>query len=458
MKNTFYILIVICSLLYVPISLAKEHSGSFTRRITTPLVDVGYNNVKAEADVTMRVNWKLWTLLGEPLVDSRVQWEIHKVSIKQGDSVTQTTTYHPCETTNMNSCLPASVFQSVDIIQAAVKIQTTVFNAKHASRAGLGMIVDLGIVSKPGIGEFGSSSFNIPISPNWNELFIDGYLGSVSKEPNYVGLQRAQKIFSSDVLKFKDAKCHNGAQYAAKCLFYKFDANFMSFVKAIVEKEQKNKLAKLKKSNDKRQKDENKTIRSNTQDDIFAEFEVEMLQSKNKSQLRKSQDNVLRKHKREIKRINEIYKDNLVRKEDRYNEIAARTLPSIDLEPFQKKVNGEWVYGYRNGDKKVVIQPKFLKAGEFSEGLAPVRTKRGYGYIDFKGNWIIAPQKNVWAAYSFSEGKALVKIDYKSLESLRCGHRPYRYKSYYINKKGKRISEAVSKKGDNSTICLQKEY
>ncbi|MES2556271.1 MAG: WG repeat-containing protein [Bacteroidota bacterium] len=53
------------------------------------------------------------------------------------------------------------------------------------------------------------------------------------------------------------------------------------------------------------------------------------------------------------------------------------------------KVNG--VYGFkRNGS--TVIEPQFLYATYFSEGLALVKTKTGWGYINDKGTFVIEPK------------------------------------------------------------------
>src|SRR3989338_587856 len=58
-----------------------------------------------------------------------------------------------------------------------------------------------------------------------------------------------------------------------------------------------------------------------------------------------------------------------------------------DLTPV--KVNG--VYGFnRNGS--MVIEPQFLYATHFSQGLALVKTKTGWGYINEKGTFVVEPK------------------------------------------------------------------
>ena len=54
-------------------------------------------------------------------------------------------------------------------------------------------------------------------------------------------------------------------------------------------------------------------------------------------------------------------------------------------------VNGKW--GFVNTSGKVVIQPKYLNPGFFSEGLAGVTDNFGNsGFINKKGEWALSPK------------------------------------------------------------------
>jgi hypothetical protein len=68
---------------------------------------------------------------------------------------------------------------------------------------------------------------------------------------------------------------------------------------------------------------------------------------------------------------------------------------------------GHRVYGYVNQDGNLVIPLRYLDARPFQEGLAAVRTTKGWGFIDRKGDWIMPPQFD--DAGSFSGGRAAVK-------------------------------------------------
>lgn len=65
-------------------------------------------------------------------------------------------------------------------------------------------------------------------------------------------------------------------------------------------------------------------------------------------------------------------------------------------------------FGFIDKSGKFVIQPKFDWAEDFSEGLALVFVNGKYGFIDKTGKFVIKPQFT--KAESFSEGLAVVKI------------------------------------------------
>lgn len=84
--------------------------------------------------------------------------------------------------------------------------------------------------------------------------------------------------------------------------------------------------------------------------------------------------------------------------------------------------NGLW--GYINQDGEIKIEPIFLQASKFSEGLAAVRLKGIYGYINNQGEFELQPQFDY--ALSFKRGIAKVYIESKP---------------YYIDKKGNKLFE-----------------
>lgn len=56
------------------------------------------------------------------------------------------------------------------------------------------------------------------------------------------------------------------------------------------------------------------------------------------------------------------------------------------------------------------MAPAYVDAGIFNEGLAYVQNADGeIGYVDLRGNWVIAPQFE--EAKPFSDGKAAVCLN-----------------------------------------------
>ena len=126
---------------------------------------------------------------------------------------------------------------------------------------------------------------------------------------------------------------------------------------------------------------------------------------------------------------------------DRSGRVRIRLQPGQQAKSFSEglaavSLNGHW--GYMDQQGKWIMQPKFGKAGEFSEGLAPVmngeyfdKTAK-FGFIDRTGSYVIAPRFDL--AFSFSEGVAAVCTG-----PCRSSESPERPSYGYIDKAGKYV-------------------
>lgn len=65
-------------------------------------------------------------------------------------------------------------------------------------------------------------------------------------------------------------------------------------------------------------------------------------------------------------------------------------------------------YGLINAEGRVVVEPRYPEARDFSEGLAAVAMGDRWGYIDKKGRVRIKPQ--FYMASGFSGGIAMVML------------------------------------------------
>lgn len=83
------------------------------------------------------------------------------------------------------------------------------------------------------------------------------------------------------------------------------------------------------------------------------------------------------------------------------------------LSPSYDKMKG--LFGFKDATGKWVIEPKYINAGSYSEGLAPVTIDDEFyhsGYIDDKGNLVIKAEYN--QCLEFRNGKAVVSKDGKA--------------------------------------------
>ena len=88
-------------------------------------------------------------------------------------------------------------------------------------------------------------------------------------------------------------------------------------------------------------------------------------------------------------------------------KIKEEDVPKIEeINLFPVEIGGKW--GYIDKAGKIVINPQFDDAFDFSEGLAPVAIGDEWGYIDKGGKFVINPQFD--GALVFSEGLAMVGI------------------------------------------------
>ena len=73
------------------------------------------------------------------------------------------------------------------------------------------------------------------------------------------------------------------------------------------------------------------------------------------------------------------------------------------------EIDGKW--GYVNKEGRFAIEPKFNWVYNFSEGLAKIKIDCKWGYIDREGRFFIEPKFD--EAYDFSDGLACIELDGK---------------------------------------------
>ncbi len=134
----------------------------------------------------------------------------------------------------------------------------------------------------------------------------------------------------------------------------------------------------------------------------------------------------------------------------------AITVTTTDLYPVGVEKNGETKFGYMDGAGQIVIQPKYMSAGNFSEGLAVVYNGKKYqvinqkGEVSFETDSMITDFHNGFASfmdtknykngYIDTKGKVAIKAKYGFAGNFQADHTAYvteNGKIHKINSAGK---------------------
>ncbi len=130
------------------------------------------------------INWKMWSLMGEPVGDYNLTWQLVGITLKdpqgRGDS-------------NV-------VFQTAqlpnELRKAAKAIELYVDGYTSVNASGMSHRFNTGVPVRAGAG----SSYNTPASPNWDRLFVSG--GNVCDDKTkiyYQDVKEAKNMFSHGI-------------------------------------------------------------------------------------------------------------------------------------------------------------------------------------------------------------------------------------------------------------------
>lgn len=339
------------------------------------------------AAVTINLNWTLWTLLDEPVINSTASWQLHSVTVVN-DGRRQTVS--PCLSKNLTSedCIPAPVLQKVRIYGLEVFAACNLFNMRHKEagkqlpKTSPGLLIDPGVMGKPSVEIAGGKalkggrSYNMPGSPAWNHLFrLDADEGS--ETGSYVSEAVARGIVQEGV-----------NLHLAEIRNISFDLSavktYLLEQRKAAAKEADPELAALTERRD-RVHAEKQHIDEN---DFLGAFESEYLTAQVDDAYQQSRERVLEPFaaeeaaiKADKARIDRI----LAAKRE---EIDARSLPGTELIPFRADNSR---YGYKSAKGKTVIPATYGYAEAFHEGRAAVKnpdTGR-WGFIDTRGTLVI---------------------------------------------------------------------
>lgn len=438
---------VVFSSSFSSLAMANEYSGTLTLKFeNTPLQDINYFNKKISLKYSIQINWKLWTLLGEPVIDSKARWIFHSLTIQEGNS---SRTYNYCNEKEGEFCLPAKVIKDIKLLDLEFFARSELYNENRYA-----LILNPGVIGPASIASFGDSqfSYNTPESMAWDRTFVkpigrDYFLSRLSVNPekkitpDYFDKNTSKSMFSNGVNLYD-------------LIPYKFSAGYSSVLKYLSDKEEQEQINKLKKTIQSEKNIQLGKIKNHTKDDIFSEFEAEMATQDTAEEFKTKSKQVAERMKKHATKIDALERSELLAISAIKFKIDNRALPQDALISFQDEQTKK--YGYKNSQDQVVIPPRFSQANKFSEGLAAVgvRTDKGsekFGYINTKGEWVIEARFD--EAHSFRNGKATVvfEVDYneKSCDKWR------NWKQAVIDKSGAYASKIT--KHSIGQLCLRRE-
>jgi WG containing repeat len=117
--------------------------------------------------------------------------------------------------------------------------------------------------------------------------------------------------------------------------------------------------------------------------------------------------------------------------------VDERTYFSRGLMPLSDP-SGEW--GFVDKSFHWIILPQYKRAGEFSDGLAYVRSGLKWGFIDKSGHEVIPPKYDM--TWAFSDGFGRVRIDVPTGEkamTVEGPHPVYRELYGFVDREGREV-------------------
>jgi hypothetical protein len=390
-----------------PLASADEVSG--TSWAVTPNLEDD-SGLELDRGANILVNWKVWTLYDEPVVDSTAAW-----SVWAGTSIRS---------------LPSWVKRykgSLEIPQEVLR-KIRVFNVELFgevwSREGL--ILDPGVFTRPMIHAEGLSgietvdwksfmnsppdnqaesfSFNVPGGKSWATLFLtesggQTVLGAKTEEAKAMVKQGFNLGTYDNELKILKmgvdlSAVHDWLWQKEREAVETWEAEIIQEKTRLAEQDAERKRAEESDfwgTPANTETVEDRAVRQTL------EWELELIEERNREL-----DGIKTAIEIETSKVDMII------------EAKAKAFKETDLAMFSIKGNlhpfrdDSGLYGYRDDSGTVVIKPQFDHAFDFSEGRAAVRDKTGkYGFINIRGDLAI-PCKYYYAT-SFHDGYACVE-------------------------------------------------
>ena len=403
MMNSLYrtLPIILSLIFHVGVANAKTFKGqaAFSQGLAI-------KNSEPTSNATFRVDWKLWTLLGEPVDRMVVKWGFSdniRITIpidsrssnvfNSGNSgyisVRECNSYKHIST---NSQL-ADQFCVTRIIMREIRVtELKVENRLGGLGATDCYIFDAGVIDKPGFNnKLGPVSFNTPGSKEWKKSFVSCYKGLSNR---YHSVSAAKKFFKSN-------KSWNSSNTSASISEIKY--NFSPVLNFLIMKKKEQERRALKKNHDQKYKVKKRIKKSEFEYDPLADLSEEVYEKDHQSELLSiisSDFAQADKHLSSLTRAGE--KDLSITKE----RVSKRSLPIDKLIVIRDTDSGLYGYGLKNGAMKIPY--RFKSARDFSDGLAAIKIENdnNWKFINYRGEIVINTNYDT-LEQSFENGRAV---------------------------------------------------
>jgi len=465
-SNCSLAIIILALSFYVGVANAKTFQGqaTFSQGLAAEISEPTSNAV-------FRVDWKLWTLLGEPVDRMVVKWgfsDSARITIPIDSSlyniftpgyivVRECNSYKHISTNSQLAdeyCVPREVMQGIRVTDLKVEISFGHLGATDC------YIFDAGVVNKPGFdNKLGPVSFNTPGSKEWKKSFFTCFevLGN-----RYHSVSAAKKFF-------KINKSWNSSNTSASISEIKY--NFSTVLNFIIMMEKEQEKKDSRKIDEKKYKIKKRNKISEFDGDFLEDLVADIHENDYQEELKNKISNKFDRADEYLSALaRDVDKDLSITKE----RVSKRSLPSDKLIVVRDDTSG--LYGYKLKDGPLKIDYKFVRAENFSEGLAAVNDGSKWGFINIYDE-VVIPYEYETLKTNFKNGAALLENysheydkEYSYTSTVKyCDGRIKRekkvkkttttiykvYKQYLINKKGGVMNTTeVERENRNNNIYL----
>jgi hypothetical protein len=433
-------------LVYCASTGAKDSKGVVDLfNIETPYQSIPMTDVDVSLKLDIRLKWKAWLLMNQPVIYSEAVWNIKSLRVKSATGVRD---FSSCSE-GASSCIPESVLKQVKLLDYSFLLPIY----PSSTRSNIGALkLDPGVYGVPDTHSHYESvglerrfqsevSYNTPGSPSWYKTIItnDHLIGErglhqqKSQKFSFLSADDARAVFlagfdlSHSKLKPVTPVSFSISYFALSDYFLNQQENTLR------EKVEQETISQIESATN--------TVDYEEEDDFLADFEKEYVKEEAIKELTPKVKNIEAKIKSNRQELTELKNDEARQLAFRIKSINSHHLPGQAITPaYDQKTK---LYGYKKtkDDELWLIEPTFTSAGEFSEGVAAValqKTDTSWGYINYQADWVIKP--SFFKAHAFNLGKAEVAFDYHR-EMGKCDRVKREYwKTVEINLAGEQIS------------------